>query len=127
MNIPDNSFNESINNNENEIIPENEVKNIYLKKDDISEIKLISKNEMICDGKKYKINEYFEEINNNSGNYLDDSIYDYCKNCRKNKNKYFAKIVIKIYVKNVLKILNVSKMNILRGLWIIKIIIIYII
>ena len=91
MNIPDNTFNESINNNENEIIPENEVKNIYLKKDDISEIKLISKNEMICDGKKYKINEYFEEINNNSGNYLDDSIYDYCKNCRKNKNKYFCR------------------------------------
>ena len=87
MKIPDNSFNESISNKENEIIPEIEEKNIYLNKDDVSVIKLVDKNEMICDGEKYKINEYINEIKNNTSNFLDDSIYNYCKNCRININK----------------------------------------
>ena len=92
---PDNSFNETINSNNsfNETInnKENEVKYIYLKKDDVSEIKIINENEIICDGKNYIINEYFNELNSNSGEFLYDSEYGKCKNCGKNKNEYFCK------------------------------------
>ena len=51
FNVSENYFNESIDGEENEN-PENRIKNIYLKMDDVSEIKIINKNEMICDKKK---------------------------------------------------------------------------
>ena len=38
---------------ENEIIPELEVKNPYLKKDDVPKIEIINENQMIYDGKNY--------------------------------------------------------------------------
>ena len=46
---------------------------------------------MIYEGKNYKIDEYLDRINSNSGDFLDYSIYEYCKNCRKNTNKYFCR------------------------------------
>ena len=51
-----------------------------------------------------------------SGDFLDDSIYEYCKNCRKNTNKYFCRDCNKNLLKNVLMILIVLKMSIPHGI-----------
>ena len=81
--------------------PSNELKNPYLKKDDIPELEFIGKNNIICDKKKYKIKDYIEEINNDSNDILDDEIYNYCGNCKKKLNKYFCficnKNICKVY------------------------------
>jgi len=77
---------------ENEIIPELEVKNPYLKKDDVPKIEIISDNHMIYEGKNYRIDEYLDKIIGNSSNFLDDYIYyEHCKICKKNMNKYFCR------------------------------------
>ena len=60
---------------ENETIPEDELKNPYLKKDDIPKIELVGENKMIYEGENYKIDEYLNRINKNYDNFLDDSIY----------------------------------------------------
>ena len=80
----------------------NELKNPYLKKDDIQELEFIGKNNIIiCDKKKYEIKDYIEEINNNSNDILDDEIYNHCGNCKKKLNKYFCficnKNICKVY------------------------------
>ena len=90
MKISDSFSKELIYDNENETVL-NVAKNIYLQLEDVSEIKIINKNEMICDNKKYKINEYINEINSNYSTFLEDSKYNYCKNCKKNINKYFCR------------------------------------
>ena len=90
MNI-DTSFNEQIINKENEINQENEYKNPYLKNDDVPKIEIKNKNEMIYDEHEYKIDEYLKEVNKVNNDFLDASIYNYCKKCRKNVNKYFCK------------------------------------
>ena len=56
--IPDTFPKEQINNKENEINLENEFKNPYLKKNDVPIIIIINKNEIIYDGKLYKIDKY---------------------------------------------------------------------
>ena len=69
----------------------NELKNPYLKKDDIPELEFIGKNNIIiCDKKKYEIKDYIEELNKDSNDILDDEIYNYCGNCKKKINKYFC-------------------------------------
>ena len=69
----------------------NELKNIYLKADDIPELEIIDKNKiMFCDKKEYKIKEYIKSINNNIIDFLDDNIYNYCGKCNKNLNKFFC-------------------------------------
>ena len=76
--------------------PSNELKNPYLKKDDIPELEFLGKNNIIiCDKKKYEIKDYIEEINNDSNDILDDEIYNYCGNCKKKTNKFFCFICIK--------------------------------
>ena len=91
LKIPDNSFNELVKNKENEIYRENEFKNPYLKKDDVPIIEIKDINEMIYNEKiKYKIDKYLNEIINTTNDFLDDSIYNFCKECRKNMNKYFC-------------------------------------
>ena len=91
LKIPDISFIGQINNKENEIIQENVIKNPYLKKDDVPIIEIKNKNEMINNGKLCKIDKYLNEINKATNGFLDDSIYNYCKECRKNMNRYFCK------------------------------------
>ena len=81
----------SIENLENEEQDWNEIKNPYLKIDDVPELELIDKNNMlICDKKEYKIKEYIDIINNSSSNFLDDEIYNYCGKCEENINKFFC-------------------------------------
>ena len=46
---------------------------------------------MIYDGNKYKIDNYLNKIDKVNNDFLDASIYNYCKKCRKNINKYFCK------------------------------------
>ena len=46
---------------------------------------------MKYDEEKYQINKYLDEINNNSGKFLEDYIiYNNCGICKKNLNKYFC-------------------------------------
>ena len=47
-------------------------------------------NIIICDKKEYKIKDYIEKINNNSNDFLDEDIYNYCRNCKKKENKFFC-------------------------------------
>ena len=81
LQINDNSFNAQDNNKEKEITKENEFKNPYLKKDDVPIMKIKNKNEMIYDGNKNKINIYLDKINKVNNDFLDVSIYNYCKKC----------------------------------------------
>ena len=68
----------------------------YLKKDDIPEIKIINKNLMLYDKQEMKINDYIKRINeyisDSSKDLLDDYLYDRCKICKNNLNKYFCQI-----------------------------------
>ena len=92
LKIPDNSFYEQGKNKENEINQENEFKNPYLKKDDVPKIEIKDINEMIYDEKIiYKIDKYLNEIKNANNDFLDSSIYNYCKECRINTNRYFCR------------------------------------
>ena len=60
-----------------------ELKNPYLKKNDVPELEFIGKNDIIiCDKKEYKIKDYFKKINSFSDDLLDDYIYNYCGNCK---------------------------------------------
>ena len=68
----------------------NEKNNPYLKKDDIPELEVLGKNNMICDKKEYQIKEYIEKINSDSNDFLDENIYNICGNCKKNENKFFC-------------------------------------
>ena len=69
----------------------NELKNPYIKKDDVPEFEFINKNNMIiCDKEEYKIKEYFENINNTTSDLLDDEIYNYCGICKNNLNIFFC-------------------------------------
>ena len=91
--------------------PSNELKNPYLKKDDIPELEFLGKNNIIiCDKKKYEIKDYIEELNKDSNDILDDEIYNYCGNCKKNLINIFVLFAIKIFVMNVIK--NVISMSI---------------
>ena len=79
---------------------DNDIKIVYLKKEEIPQIKIINKNLMLYDNQNYKINDYIEKINdnikkikdnnNNSNNFLDDIEYDHCKKCKNNLNKHFC-------------------------------------
>ena len=69
----------------------NELKNPYLKIDDIPEIERIDKNKiMFCDKKEYNIKEYIEKINDSFNDFLDDDMYNYCGKCNKYLNKFFC-------------------------------------
>ena len=46
---------------------------------------------MIYDENEYKIDDYLNKINKVNNNFLDSSIYNYCKKCSKNVNRYFCK------------------------------------
>ena len=76
---------------------------LYLKKDDVPKIEIKNKNEMIYNRNKYKINAYLNEINKVNNDFLDASIYNYCKKCRKSVNRYFCKSCNKNYAKNAMK------------------------
>ena len=103
MNI---SFDYSIKNNEQEQNG-NELKNPYLKKDDVPELEIVGKNDIImCDNEKYKIKKYYEEVNKTSNEFLEDEIYNHCGKCKNNIsniNEYFCFICRKNICKNVLK------------------------
>ena len=58
---PDTSFNELEFNKESETNPENEFKNPYFKKDDVTIIEIKNKNIMIYDGNECKIDEYLSK------------------------------------------------------------------
>ena len=78
-------------NNKEEDIPKESLKNPYITKDHVPELEIIDKNTITCDKKKYDIKDYIEMINNIQNDLLDDEdIYNYCGKCRKNKNKYFC-------------------------------------
>ena len=72
----------------------------YLEKNYISEIQILDKNRMICDGIEYKIIDYInlinekikiiKDINDNSNDILDDNNYDICGFCKYNLNDYFC-------------------------------------
>ena len=69
----------------------NELKNPYIKKDDVPEFEFINKNTMIiCDKEEYKIKEYFENINNTTSDLLDDEKYNYCGIFKNNLNIFFC-------------------------------------
>ena len=90
MNI---SFDYSIKNNEQDQNG-NELKNPYLKKDDVPELEIVGKNDIImCDNEKYKIKKYYEEVNKTSNEFLEDEIYNHCGKCKNNIsniNEYFC-------------------------------------
>ena len=66
-------------------------KNPYLNNNDVPELVSISKNKIIFFNKKeYDIKEYLDKINNTTNDLFDDYKYNYCGNCKKNKNKYFC-------------------------------------
>ena len=87
---------------------DNDIKIVYLKKEEIPQIKIINKNLMLYDNQNYKINDYIEKINdnikkikdnnNNSNNFLDDTEYDHCKKCKNNLNKFFLHKMPKKYL-----------------------------
>ena len=109
--------------NKEEEDPTNEIKIVYLKKDDIPVIEILDKNKMIYDGKEYQISEYFNQIkefinkikdvNDNSIDLLDDNKYDKCGICKNNSNEYFVKIATKIYAKIAIKIVLKKNMKFL--------------
>ena len=86
--------------NEEEENSKNEIRIVYLEKDYISEIQILDKNRMICDGIEYQINDYYnkikekikkiKDINDNSVDLLDDNKYDICGLCEYNPNEYFC-------------------------------------
>ena len=98
----------------------------YLKKDDVPKIEIKNKNEMIHDGNEYKINEYLSEINKIKNDFFDVSIYNYCKQCRKNVNRYFCKNCYNnspswdlddlknSYIENIKEIKNILNNNIIH-------------
>lgn len=71
-------------------ISEFEEKNPYLKIDDVPELNIIDENIMIYEKKEYKIIDYIKQINCASDDFLDNE-YDFCGNCKENKNKYFCR------------------------------------
>ena len=84
--------------NENE---STELKNPYLKKDDIPELEFINKNNIIiCDKKEYEIKDYIERINSATSDFLDDEIYNYCGKCKNIFNKFFCFICQKNICEN---------------------------
>ena len=93
INVNENSF-EIKNEEEND---DSEIKIVYLKKDDIPQIKIKNKNFMICDEKEIKIKDYLKQIDNkikdikdNSFDLIDDYIYERCRICKVNLNKFFC-------------------------------------
>ena len=54
-------------------------------------MKIINKNEIICDKLKYDIKDYFQKIKNTPNEFLDDiMIYNHCEKCKNDSNKYFC-------------------------------------
>ena len=93
INVNENSF--EIKNEEE--FDNSEIKIVYLKKDDIPQIKIKNKNFMSCDEKEIKIKDYLKQIDNkikdikdNSFDLIDDYIYDRCRICKVNLNKFFC-------------------------------------
>ena len=92
---------------------ENEIKIVYLRKDDIPEIQIYDKNKMCCDGMEYKISDYInkinekikkiKDINDNSIDLIDDNNYDICGICKYNLNEYFCENCNKNICKNCYK------------------------
>ena len=81
----------SIENKEKNVLTANELKNPYLKKDDIPELEFIDKNNIIiCSKKEYEIKNYIEKINCAYNDFLEDEIYNYCGKCKNNLNKFFC-------------------------------------
>jgi hypothetical protein len=58
LKIKDSFSKEQASYKENETIIEDEIKNPYLKIDDVPKIEIISENQMIYEGNNYKIDEY---------------------------------------------------------------------
>ena len=95
---------------EEEDIPFNEFKIVYLKKEYISEIQILNKNQITCDGIECKISDYIKQINekikkikdinDNSIDLIDESRYDNCDICKNNFNEYFCGICHKNICKN---------------------------
>ena len=110
--------------NKEEEDPTNEIKIVYLKKDDIPVIEILDKNKMIYDGKEYQISEYFNQIkefinkikdvNDNSIDLLDDNKYDKCGICKNNSNEYFCENCHKNICKNCYKNCTEEKHEILN-------------
>ena len=74
----------------------NDLKNPYLKNDEIPELEFIGKNDIIiCDKKEYKINDYMKKINSISDDLLDDEKYNYCRKCENNLINFFCYICYK--------------------------------
>ena len=61
---------------------------------------------MIYDENEYKIDDYLNKINKVNNNFLDASIYNYCKKCSKNVNRYFCKNCNRNLCENCYKELN---------------------
>jgi len=71
----------------------NELKNPYLKKDDVPELEFINKNNIIiCDNKEWEIKKYIESINSTTSDFLDDEMYNYCGKCKNNLNEFYCSI-----------------------------------
>ena len=98
---------EKINIEEDEFAPIKELIIIYLKEDDISEIQILNKNKMICDGLEYQISDYNNQINEkikkiNDGkiDLTDENKYDCCWYCKEKVNEYFCENCHKNICKN---------------------------
>lgn len=68
----------------------NDLNNPYLKKEDVPELEMIDKNNIIFDKIFYEIKDYIEEINGTPNDFLDDEIYKYCGKCKNDPNKFFC-------------------------------------
>ena len=102
-------------NNKEENIEEEPIKNPYLTEDHVPELIIIDKNKIICDKKEYEIKDYIKLKNNTENEFLNDVMkYNYCDKCHKDLNKYFCKDCLKNICDNCYEKCKIEKHDIVN-------------